>query len=1011
MAMTPGSRLGRYAILSPLGAGGMAEVYVAEDTELGRRVALKILPPDTTSDEHARKRLLREARAAATLDHPHICAIYDVGEEQGQRFIAMQLVEGETLDARLKRSQLEWREILTIATDIADALAAAHARGIVHRDVKPSNVMVTPRGHAVVLDFGLAKLVEEASTVDAATATQSLLSSPGAVIGTLPYMSPEQVRGDALDARTDIFSLGVLLYESVSGRRPFVEKNSAATASAILTGEPPPLPGLRSDAPPELVRIIGKCLRKDAADRYQTADDLLVDLRTLRDEHEFQRRLGRSASASSGVAAAAPALERSRLWPIAAAAFVIAAGLGGWYAWRASAASAARDSLPQISRLADEGRFFEAYDLAVQAERSLGTDPTLAGLMGRVAVTIAVKSEPAGAQVFLKPFRLDASGNLPARQLAGVTPIESLRVARGEYVLAIEKEGYAPVERTISSAYLHAGRLFVSPPPADITQRLIAATDMPAGMVLVPGGGYRLVGSSRPTDRRVELQDYFIDKYEVSNRDFREFIAAGGYLKPEYWRHPFVDERGGVAPWETAIKRFVDRTGLPGPRGWSDQQVPEGKADHPVTDVSWYEAAAYAAFRGKVLPTVFQWEKAARNGMQTGIVNYMPWGAFYPGNTLAHHANFANNGTAPVTSMEFGMSPFGAYHMAGNVAEWTLNDTSEGRLATGGAFGDPTYTFSQFPMLPGFYSSNKIGFRCAMNAPGRTGDQGSERIEITDEIPTYTASAVKDFRTWARAYDYPQIPLDIRIEEVKETPDWRREKITYVGSGSAGDRAIIYLYLPPHHARPLQVIHLVPAGDVAGGLRPLADSMEDRLAPFIRSGRAAFGVVLRGYSERLGAPANPIDLRTVEYLDFIVGRVTDLRRALDYMQTRADLDMTRLAFFGPSAGAQLGLILAAVEPRYRAVALVGGGLAKGLESVKAEANPINFAAHINRPTLMLHGIYDEDTPLRSHAEPLYKLLPGPKTLVTYPGGHVPPSELQFSTLSAWLDEIVGPVRR
>ena len=215
-------------------------------------------------------------------------------------------------------------------------------------------------------------------------------------------------------------------------------------------------------------------------------------------------------------------------------------------------------------------------------------------------------------------------------------------------------------------------------------------------MVAVSGGMYRLVGWSRPTDERFRLDDFYIDKYEVSNDDYRAFITAGGYLKKDFWHHPFV-KNGREISWDEAMKMFVDRSGLPGPRSWIDQRGPEGKGAHPVTDVSWYEAAAYAAFRGKVLPTAFQWEKAARDGAQLGPVNFMPWGAFYPGDTLAHHANFEAAGTVPVTAHEFGMSPFGAYNMAGNAAEWTGSDTSVGRIATGGAWGEPTYVFAQYP--------------------------------------------------------------------------------------------------------------------------------------------------------------------------------------------------------------------------------------------------------------------------------------------------------------------------
>ena len=255
-SLPPGVRLGRYEIKFQLGAGGMGEVYLAEDTQLGRRVAVKILPPEAVSDEHARKRLVREARAAATLDHPNICSIHEVGEEGGRSFIAMQYVEGETLDVRMKRKPLELSESLVIAAQVADALAEAHAHSIIHRDIKPSNIIVDTRGQVKVMDFGLAKIV--AGAIDGEAETHSLLTTPGAILGTVPYMSPEQVRGEVLDARSDLFSLGVVLYEILSGRQPFASESVAASASAILTREPPPLARFVPDTPDELQRIVRK---------------------------------------------------------------------------------------------------------------------------------------------------------------------------------------------------------------------------------------------------------------------------------------------------------------------------------------------------------------------------------------------------------------------------------------------------------------------------------------------------------------------------------------------------------------------------------------------------------------------------------------------------------------------------------------------------------------------------------------------------------------------------------
>jgi serine/threonine protein kinase/tetratricopeptide (TPR) repeat protein len=296
MPISEGTRLGRYEIRSQLGAGGMGKVYLAKDTKLNRKVAIKFLATDSSPSEQANMRLLREARAAATLDHPNICAIHEVGEEEDRTFIVMQYVEGQTLNARLKHKPLELKESLILAEQIADALAEAHSRGIIHRDIKPSNIIVTSRGQAKVMDFGLAKLIQQSEVVQSQAETEALLSTPGAIIGTVPYMSPEQVRGEALDERSDIFSLGIVLYEMLSGQQPFASESSVATAAAILTREPPPLERYCAKVPNELDRIVRKTLRKQTDERYQTAKDLLIDLRSLKGELQFQDRLERSSS-------------------------------------------------------------------------------------------------------------------------------------------------------------------------------------------------------------------------------------------------------------------------------------------------------------------------------------------------------------------------------------------------------------------------------------------------------------------------------------------------------------------------------------------------------------------------------------------------------------------------------------------------------------------------------------------------------------------------------------------
>jgi eukaryotic-like serine/threonine-protein kinase len=1017
--LAEGQAVGHYKIVSQLGAGGMGEVYLAEDARLGRKVALKLLPASFTADAGRVRRFTQEACAASALNHPNIVTIHEVGEaEDGRRYIVMEHVEGVTLRRRMSAGQMEVAEALDVAAQIASGLAAAHAVGVVHRDVKPENVMLRPDGLVKVLDFGLAKLTEQRQQQTAGSSAPTrprARTETGMVMGTPHYMSPEQARGEEVDSRTDIWSLGVVLYEMASGRAPFGGETPSHVIVSILEGTPPPLNKLRRGVPAEIERIIKRALAKDRADRHARIADMAEELRNLR------VMLGEGRSFSFGLpaparglffprgrraVALAAKLGSKRIVAIAAAA-VFLASIAAWFIWDNRNLSWARDQVPQIEALSNSGNYFAAYDLAVETEKYLPNDPTITRLMPTISDTLTVTSEPAGAQVYLKRFSPDAAGNFPPRQLVGTTPIRELRIARGQYLLYVEKDGFAKTVQTISGALLRGGGMTSAPPPLTIEQKLLAADRVPDGMTLVTGGEYRLRGWTRPTDAKVHLDDFLIDQYEVSNQDYKEFINAGGYLKKQYWTHPFIKD-GKTLTWEEGVQEFKDRTGLPGPRTWSGQNFPEGKARHPVTDVSWYEAAAYAAFRGKQLPTIFQWEKAARSGRVVPPTNYMPWGAFYPGDTTEWRANFEGDGTIPVDSFEFGMSPFGAYNMAGNVSEWCLNETSEGFISAGGAWGEPVYTFANYGRSPGFYTSDKRGFRCAMNLGG-TGNDGNLRIEINREIPVYTRSSGQDFARWVKAYDYHKSPLDPQLEK-QETDAWTRERITF--NGANGERAIAYLYLPKNFPRPLQVIHLLPASDVEVGLRSADRAAEAWLATEIKAGRAVFIVVLKGYIERL-RPAGFVepDRTTAEYRDKMVNWITDLRRGLDYLETRDDIDSKKIGFVGPSAGGTVGLILAAVDRRYASVFLAASGVRKHFTQWIAEANPINFAPQIRGPILMLQGRHDENLAWKTEAEPLYKLLSEPKRLILYDGGHAPPMELFATTTHGWFNETLGPVKK
>src|SRR5262245_55269105 len=282
-----GKALGHYQIEGLLGRGGMGEVYSAQDTRLNRMVALKILPAGVATDQDRMRRFTREAKAASALKHPNVATIYDIGDHDGTSFIAMEYIEGQTLAAKMSERPLEIVEIVEIAIQVSDALGEAQSKGITHRDIKPSNIMLTPRGQVKVLDFGLAKItMPEWQAVSSDISTASWTET-GVVIGTAPYMSPEQALGQEVDHRSDIFSLGVLMYEMTSGCRPFTGANATEIIDRILHAQPEPIVRFNEHAPAELERIVNQCLDKERERRYQSAGELLQDIRKLRREIEF----------------------------------------------------------------------------------------------------------------------------------------------------------------------------------------------------------------------------------------------------------------------------------------------------------------------------------------------------------------------------------------------------------------------------------------------------------------------------------------------------------------------------------------------------------------------------------------------------------------------------------------------------------------------------------------------------------------------------------------------------
>jgi len=668
-----GRRLGPFEILSLLGKGGMGEVYLGHDTRLERKVAVKVLPPELVQNAERMKRFAQEAKAVSRLNHSNIITLHDIARADGIVFLVMEYVAGQSLDELIPPGGMPLKTALPMAVQIAEALAAAHSAGVVHRDLKPGNIMVTESGLVKVLDFGLAKLVE--TTVDAAGATARLTQTEvGRVVGTLGYMSPEQLQGIAVDHRSDLFSFGVVLYEMVTRERAFTGSSPMAGAGAILNQ--PPRDFGDSPVPPRLQIIIRKLLEKDPAQRYQSASEVLRELKALEASLAPRRPVNLSRNA----------------WIAVGAAAVLIAVAAGWL-WQKSSRErwVLETAIPEIERLCDQADYGKAAALVREAREVLPQDPRLDKLWMRVTGEAPFTSEPPGAEVSVRPYRGDPN----AWETIGTTPLEKTRVPCEAYVWRMVKPGFVPtfVLLQLGGNDAQPGARFRFP----WNPRLRPEGTVPAEMVSVTGArsglGYPL--DSAPV---VDIDGFLIDRHEVTNQEYKRFVDAGGYRNRDFWKQPFV-EGGGVVPWEEAVARFHDATDRPGPATWEVGQFPNGQDDYPVAGVSWYEAAAYAEFAGKSLPTAYHWTRASQ-----------AWG---DAALIASGSNFRPEGTQPVGG-EGTLSGFGTTDMAGNVKEWCWNETRGARrLILGGGFGEPNYMFRQTDAQSPWERRSNYGFRCA----------------------------------------------------------------------------------------------------------------------------------------------------------------------------------------------------------------------------------------------------------------------------------------------------------
>jgi formylglycine-generating enzyme required for sulfatase activity/dienelactone hydrolase len=958
-----GKTLQHYTITDKLGEGGMGAVYRAEDSKLGREVAIKVLPEEISATPERLERFDREARAVAALNHPNIVTIHSVEEQDGVHFLTMELVEGRSLDELIPEGGMETDRLLHVGMQLGEAMAAAHEKGIVHRDLKPGNVMVTGDGRVKVLDFGLAKLVEPASSDDvSALATATVLTGHGEVVGTTAYMSPEQIEGRTVDHRTDLFSLGILLYEMATGSRPFEGDSGPSMMSAILRDAPPPMAERRSGLPRRFETLIDDCLQKDPGRRP-------ADAATVRD---VLRRAQQDSTR----------MPRPRRWVpllLGTAAVIVVLLSAGWMLVQRNRALAIQaEGLPRLGRLAQERKYVEAFELAREIERIAGVGVVSDKTWESIARTVSVTSQPAQASVSMQPFGSD----LEPRFL-GVTPLDDIRVPRGPVHWRVQHDGY--LEAELVSIY-----------PPDEPFVLLPERERDLDMVRVPGAEVDLwvMGGVKPKSE-VEIGPFLIDRHEVSNREYAEFVIAGGYEREELWKHGFRDGDTELS-FAEAMQRFRDLTGRPGPAGWRVGTFPDGAEDLPVTGVSWYEAAAYAEFAGKSLPTIYHWYHADT----AGDLQLLP-GLYLP------HSNFASDGPR-ASGDECVTGSHGAHNMAGNVREWGANAVGDDRLVLGGGWTDPSYIYLFPERRAPFDRSIENGFRCIRHL-----DDGALSVDALAPLePTTTRDfsieePVGDemYATYARFFDKAPVALEPRIESTDDSAEhWIKQKVSYA-AGYGGERMEAWLYLPRSAAPPYQVV--VQMGG-AGTFYRRTSETEGSIFGWpdgeflLRSGRAVLFPLWKGSYERSDG-FDPLHGSAAEFREHGIQWVSELRRSVDYLQTRDDVDPDRIAYQGISYGAVWAPVFLALEPRLNSGLLVAGGfvvLQLGREGIPPEIDPLNFAPRVKAPVLMLNGRHDPIFPYETSQLPLLRTLgtaEADKRHATFPAGHAS---------SGWRDQLI-----
>jgi hypothetical protein len=641
--------------------------------------------------------------------------------------------------------------------------------------------------------------------------------------------------------------------------------------------------------------------------------------------------------------------------------------------------------LVKIDRLRDKGEYGAAFALASEIESVLPDASVRDELWAGISWATDIETEPTGARVLRQP--MDASKD--DWEDLGTTPLTNVRFALDEgYRLRFELAGHRPVEllQTVIRPFPWRRPEPVKLDPIDV---------LPEEMVRIRGFARDLV----------DYADFFMDRYEVTNREFARFVEAGGYETPEYWQQPFLKD-GVEIPWQQAMEKFVDRTGRSGPASWTGGAYPEGRGDYPVNGVSWYEAAAYAQFVSKQLPTIAHFDAARRfDNIDSGLI--IP------------RSNIGGEGPRPV-GYNRAMNTLGIYDLVGNVREWCWNQADQGTRGTTGA-GWTDGPFHQGWIIPKsswdrdatngirlirtFDSTEKL-------ARLRQPESPPPRRDLWNEAKT----SKEEFEIYRRMYAYDPLPLNAEIVAVDRFENWNRERIEF--DVPYGERGGAFLYVPNHARPPYQAV-VNWGGSHLMYIHSVENDWVDAFNFIIRSGRVVASPIFKGAYDRddesFSLTSQSIwgdsDESGTTWRDFQIKWVQDLSRTIDYLETREDIDSSSLGYYGLSWGSGIAPIVLAVEDRIGPAVLNVGGLEDVGRSLP-EADPLTFVRFVKNPVLMLNGEYDIVFPLETSQKPMFEMLgtdPADKKHYIAPSGHLVPREATVRETLDWFDRYLGRV--